>query len=286
MKTSGLIYAIEGHDIYIAERPARISALTPEASTLAFEAANNTRPALTIERGVAIIGLKGVMEKVAFWADEVSTLRVRHELAEAVNSKQVSSIMLAVDSPGGTVDGVKELGDAIRTASKAKPLVAQVEGQAASAALWAVSQAGSISAHSLDMVGSIGVRMMLFDESKAFEDMGVEPVIIDTGEHKSTGAMGAPVTESQRAELQRMVDVFFGAFKDAIMQGRRGSGLSREALNKLADGRMFIGQEAVDNKLIDRVASSEQTLAELGRIKSNKRQVAEDYQRRVEAGMI
>jgi signal peptide peptidase SppA len=278
---NGKIYAIHCDFVdYVATRQERIASLDAKAMDTAMEAATG-RSNLVVSNGTAIINVKGIMEKIAYWSDEVSTLRVRRELAEAANAKKVSSIMLSVDSPGGTVDGIAELSDAILNAGKSKPVIAQVEGSATSAAYWAVSQAGSIVANKLDKVGSIGVRMILMDTSKLYEADGVETVVLDTGEHKSTGAPGTPVTDNQRAELQRMVDVFFGAFKDDIMRGRRGSGLSRAALDKLADGRIFIGQEAVENKLIDGIKSSDQTLAELRRTATNRKQRIEDERKRL-----
>jgi signal peptide peptidase SppA len=281
-----MIYAINpAYYDYVASRTDRIQSLKPEAVRLAFDAANARNPELLVESGTAIIRLKGIMEKVAFFADEVSTIRVRRELALATESKKVSSIMLAVDSPGGIVSGIPELGAAIRAARSSKPVVAQVEGQASSAGYWAASQASRIGMHSTDTVGSIGVRMVLYDKSKMAENEGVEPVVIDTGDYKSLGVAGTPITDDHKKYLQGLADQYFKFFKQDIMKGRRGSGLSSADLDKIADGRSFIGQDAVDKKLADEVVTSERTLAELGRMKSRERQRAEDYRKRVELAM-
>lgn len=279
----GLIYAIDPlHLRRAANRLQRVTALPLEQFEGAIEAATKSKTTFPIEGGTAIIRVQGVMEKYAFWSDEVSTIRVVRQIKEAVSNADVASIMLVVDSPGGNVDGIVELADAVFSARKAKPVIAQVDSQASSAAYWMASQADKIYVGGpLDSVGSIGVRMILYDTSQMYENEGIKPVVLDTGEHKSTGAPGAPITDEQRAELQSKIDYVFGIFKSAIMRGRQGSGLRREQLDGYADGRTFFAQDALDKKLVDGVQSFEGTLGALSKIRSDKKKRLEDESRRL-----
>jgi ClpP class serine protease len=99
--------------------------------------------------------------------------------------------------------------------------------------------------------------MLLFDESKWAEQEGIEAVVIDTGEYKSTGAPFAPITDNQRADLQRGVDNYFEQFRAAVTSGR---GFDAEQWQAVSDGRTFIAQEALGLGLIDAVQSIEHTL--------------------------
>lgn len=209
----------------------------------------------------SVISIKGPMGKGSWieWWGGTDTSRARRSVLAAAADSQVDSIILDVDSPGGTVDGTDDLGVAVAMAAKVKPVIAQVGGMAASAAYWVASQASEIRAQRSDMVGSIGVRCLLFDTSKYFEEAGVRPVLVDTGTHKSTGAPGVPVSAEQEAELRRVVDRLYEEFLGAVMSGR---GLSKKALMPYADGRMFFADEALAAGLVDRITPRDATLGE------------------------
>lgn len=217
-----------------------------------------------VQGGVSVIPVQGPMVKSAGLIEEIlgftSTNQIREAVEEAAADESVNQIVLQIDSPGGSVGGLAELADAVFAARDQKPVIAQVDGQAASAAFQVASQASQINMGREDMVGSIGVRLMLFDLSEAFANEGIEAVPIDTGEFKSAGALGTEITERQREDFQRIVDQFMDGFTDAIMRGR---GMSEEAVQEVSDGRLFIGQEAVSLGLADEIKTLRETLSEL-----------------------
>lgn len=183
---------------------------------------------------------------------------VREAITAALNDEEVRQIVLRVDSPGGSVSGLDQIADVMNEASK--PIIAQVEGMCASAAYYVASQADRIYVGRNDLVGSIGTRVMLYDYSKAFDDMGVEAVPIDTGEYKSAGALGTEITESQRAEFQRIVDFYFADFLDTVGRGRN---MDAEQVREWADGRMFTPQQAIDGRLVDGIRTLDETMEEM-----------------------
>ncbi len=151
----------------------------------------------------------------------------------------------------------------------------------ASAAYWVASQADRIYSHRLDLIGSIGVRIMLYDMHRLFEKEGVEAVPIDTGEFKSAGAEGTEITENQRADFQRIVDAYFAAFLDVIERGRA---LSGDRLKAVADGRIFTAPEALEQGLIDGIQTFEQTMQQLQQpLRASRRATAEARIRVAEA---
>lgn len=228
-----------------------------------------------IQGGVARIPVRGPLVKSVGFIEAIlgfsSTTSIQQMVEQAAADESVKNIVLEVDSPGGSVSGLAELADAIFAAKDEKPVIAQVDGMAASAGYLIASQATEIFAGREDMVGSIGVRLMLYDFSKLFESEGVEAVPIDTGEFKSAGAMGTEITEAQRADFQRIVDIYFDGFIDAITRGRS---MSESAAREVGDGRMFVGQEAVDLGLVDGIQTLRDTLSNLATRQTNRRAAA------------
>jgi len=244
----------------------QIQAVMPRIDVSAGFTEDAERSGLPITKtgSIALISLKGPMVKEANWLTSyfgmASTRATQLAVRAAVADEDVETIIVHAGTPGGSVDGLAELGDEIAEAVKVKPVIAQVDGMVASAGFYAISQATEIRAGRMDLIGSIGTRMMFYDYSKAFEIAGIKAVPIDTGEFKSAGVMGAEITEGQRKEFQRIVDGYFDDFKAMVINGR---GIATNQLDEYADGRMFFAQESVAMGLIDKISTLENTIYEL-----------------------
>jgi signal peptide peptidase SppA len=214
--------------------------------------------------GVSVIPIVGVMWKDARFRGYADTRAITDSVKAASGDDNVRAIVLRIDSPGGSVDGLAELGDAILSARGVKPVIAQVDGMAASAAYYAASQASRIVAGRMDMVGSIGTRIMLYDFSKYFSEVGIKAIPIDSSPEdrpfKSAAIQGTEITELQQADFQRIVDDYFGDFRNVVIRGR---GMSAESFDAVADGRVWVGDEARKVGLIDGLATLGETLAAL-----------------------
>src|SRR5699024_4511213 len=127
---------------------------------------------------------------------------IRAAVQSAMADDAVDNIVLVIDSPGGSTAALSDLGDTIAWAREHKTIISQVDTMAASAAYYVAAQTSKIYAGRMDLVGSIGVRMTLYDYSKAFGDAGIKAIPIDTGEFKSAGEIGTEITEAQIAEFQ------------------------------------------------------------------------------------
>ncbi len=223
-------------------------------------------PAPVMERaeGIAVINVSGPMTResslISLLFGGTSTMAVRDAVEAAVADEGVQAILLRINSPGGSVSGLAELGDAVYAARDVKPVVAQVHGTATSAALYVASQASQIFAHRMDLLGSIGTRMMLYDYSALFAKEGVEAVPIDTGPFKSAGALGTKLTDEQRAYFQSIVDEAQRDFAAVLGRGRR---FTAQQVETLADGRVFYAPEALSRGVIDGIQTEKQTLAAL-----------------------
>ena len=223
-------------------------------------------PMTITESGVAVIHVDGIMVKRAdaFGRGGVTgSDEARMAVEAAVRDTSIKGILLRLYSPGGSVEGLGELADAVFEARRMKSVIAQVDGMAASAAYFVGSQADAVYAnHATDIVGSIGTIMYTYDVSKMFEAEGIEPVVISTGVHKGAGIFGTKITDEQRAEWQKLVDFYGAAFVKAV---RRGRNMKMDDVLALADGRVWPASEAVSLGLIDGIRPIEKTLANFAR---------------------
>ena len=214
----------------------------------------------------AIIPVAGVIAKHSRMVNGISTPRgasietLSRQLAEAVDDSHVESILLHIESPGGSIAGLMDFADDVFEASKIKPVVAFADDLACSAAYWIGSQAPQFFANKSALVGSIGVYSLIMDSSKAFDKAGIKMHIIRSGANKGVGAQGVKVTDKQVGVIQGIIDAHFESFLAAIIRGRGANGPDEKQLRKLADGRLFVAAEAKSNKLIDGISTLNQVL--------------------------
>lgn len=212
--------------------------------------------------GVAIVRVHGAIMKGWSKYAETDSIHVRRAIRAAVSDDRVSSIMLHIDSPGGSVSGTSELADEIQRAAKSKPVAAHIDDLGASAAYWVASAAGRITANAIGEVGSIGTYCVLFDQSKAMEMEGVKVHVISTGPLKGAGYPGTEVTPELLEYEKGLVDNANRFFLAAV---RKNRGMSEAKLGAVADGRVFPAAEAKAAGLVDDVMPFEQALALLAK---------------------
>lgn len=211
--------------------------------------------------GVAVIELRGsLMKQVSSMSDGTSTVAARRAIGLAANDPDVSAILLAIESPGGTVAGTGDLAEAVAAAGKKKPVEAHIEDLGASAAYWIASQADRVSANPTALVGSIGTYMAVRDLSTLAAQQGVKIHVIRAGDFKGSGTPGTEITGPQLTEWQRMINDLNSHFLAGVAKGRK---LSAERVAELADGRVHTGAAAKDLGLVDAVESRDATLSRL-----------------------
>ena len=165
-------------------------------------------------------------------------------LLQAAADPAVHTILLDIDSPGGTVNGTPELALVVRTIAKDKHVYAFTAGQCCSAAYWVASQADVIYAAPSATVGSIGVILPVVDSSALYDRCGLKMEVFSAGKYKSTGMDGTSLTEEQRDRLTQQVNATWGRFKQAVTRRRSISEADME-------GQTFYGSDARVHHLID-----------------------------------
>jgi signal peptide peptidase SppA len=200
--------------------------------------------------GVGILPLHGPTMKARSKYGGVSTVDARRQLRAMAADEKVGAILLHIDSPGGHVAGTKELADDVAAVDQSKPVHAYIEDTGASAAYWVASQARTVAANAMAMVGSLGTFTVLYDLSKAAEMEGVQVHVVSTGERKGAAAPGTPVTDGDLAEAQRLVDGFDAFFRAAVRDGRE---LGAREASAIWTGAVWLAGEAKGLELVDRV---------------------------------
>lgn len=208
-----------------------------------------------IEDGVAVIGIEGVMTRRANMVNRASggtsSQMIAQAIVRAAADQDVRGIILDVDSPGGSVTAPQEIGQAIAEARASVPVVAWSGGAMCSAAYWVASQCDAIVAQDTAQVGSIGVVVEHRDRSGADAKDGVARTFITAGKYKRMAHDAAPLDEEGAAYLQGKVDTYYTKFVDAVAVGRGVDAATVQ--ERMADGRIFIGAEALDAGLVDAI---------------------------------
>jgi capsid assembly protease len=204
--------------------------------------------------GVAVLSLEGVMAPKANLfmrvSGGVSTQQANTQIESAIADPRVTALVLAIDSPGGSVFGTPELAATVRELSATKPIVTVSEATLASAAYWAGSAANGVYISGPTVqVGSIGVVATHSYDPRA----AATTTEITAGKYKRIASDNAPLSAEGLAYLQGRVDHLYSVFVDAVAS-QRGT-TPESVLAHMADGRIFIGQQAIDAGLVDGFAT-------------------------------
>lgn len=190
------------------------------------------------------------------------TMRFIDAVNTAADAENVGALVVYINSPGGSSVFGPEANDAVWRASQAKPTIAVCEGLCTSLAYFVACGCREIVASPSTLVGSIGTRLTLIDSSKAFEQMGLKIIPIDTGKYKSAGSPGTPIDEGQIGYFQSIVDEIQKPFIAAVMRGRK---MDARRVKDIADAAVYSAPQALGLKLIDRIATVNDAVAEFVR---------------------
>lgn len=214
---------------------------------------------------VAVIPIYGVIMPRATMFSDISggtaLTRFSAALAEAANDPQIESILLDIDSPGGSVSLVPETAAMIRQARTKKAVVAVANTMAGSAAYYLAAQADEIVVTPSGAVGSIGVYAAHEDFSAFDEKLGVKTTLISAGKYKVEGNEYEPLSEEARAAIQEQVDTFYGMFVADVAKGR-GVPVA-DVRDGYGEGRMVLAKQAVTAGMADRVDTFDGTVSRL-----------------------
>ena len=271
---TGTFWAIQESKLYAI---VEFFNLRIRGETINFKAAE-LREAPTTAGSISVIPVVGVvsqrMNMMSDFSGGVSTEKLTRQVKQAVADPNIKAVVLDIDSPGGSVFGVQELGDYLLHTREQKPIIASVNSLAASAAYWLASCCTEICVTPSGEVGSIGVIGMHVDWSKFNEQMGIKPTYIHAGKFKSEGNPHEPLSDEALTHIQSQIDTYYDTFISAVAEGR---GAPKDVVRKdFGQGRTVLAKEAVSLGMADRVETLNDTIARVSkRAPSTKRAMAE-----------
>lgn len=215
------------------------------------------------QNDTAIIPLTGFIDQHASWILDwfggTSCDEFGSAIEQAANDSRYKSIVINVDSPGGSVYGVQELSDKIFSLRGKKQIIAVSNSLNASAAYWISSAAHKVYVNPSSETGSVGVIAVHQDISEAESEMGVKTTIIKAGRYKAEGNMHQPLDDEATASIQGRVDDYYDAFTKAVARNR---GVSQGDVKKnFGEGRVLGAKQAVACGMADKVVGFNEFMA-------------------------
>jgi protease IV len=182
----------------------------------------------------------------------------RVEALERLANSKTAAVIVHINSPGGTTAGSEQLYDALVQLKAKKPLVVVVEGLAASGGYITAIAADHIIAQQTSLVGSIGVLFQFPNFTDLMKTVGVKVEEVKSSPLKAAPNGFEPTSPEARAALDSLVKDSYAWFRDLVKERR---GMDDALLDKVADGRVFTGRQAVDLKLIDQLGDEKTAVA-------------------------
>jgi len=205
-------------------------------------------------------GKVGVIEITGVISDAKQVIQ---QLKRFRKEASIKAIVIRIDSPGGSVGPSQEIFREIRKTIESKKVIASMGAVAASGGYYIAAGTNGIIASPGSITGSIGVIMGYANFRQILEKIGLVPVVIKSGEYKDMGSPVREMTGPEQHLLQDFVDKIHDQFVKDVASGRK---MDLAEVAKLADGRIFTGEEARKLGLVDRLGNLEDSIEWAGRL--------------------
>jgi protease-4 len=211
--------------------------------------APGSRGGFAVSSSIARVNIEGL----------IRSDRDRVEALERLEkSTTAAAVIVHINSPGGTTAGSEQLYDSLVRLKAKKPLVVVVEGLAASGGYITAIAADHIIAQQSSLVGSIGVLFQYPNFAELLKTVGVKVEEVKSSPLKAAPNGFEPTSPEARAALDSLVKDSYAWFRGLVKERRA---MDDAQLEKVADGRVFTGRQAVDLKLIDQLGDEKSAVA-------------------------
>jgi protease-4 len=241
--------------------------------------------ALALSRDGGFIGLGSERIAVVYLEGVIfDSKNINEQLKMYGEDSRVKAILLRMDTPGGGVAASQEIADQVKwlRAEKGKKVVISMGSVGASGGYYIACAADKIYANPGTITGSIGVIAEWVNYGNLLKWAQMQPEVIKSGELKDVGSPTRAITPKEREYLQHLINQMFEQFVGAVAEGRKDY-LTRDQIKALSDGRVYTGEEALREKLVDGLGNYDAALkatAELVGIKGEPQVVTPPKPRR------
>lgn len=226
---------------------------------------------------VAFFVLIGLISRMDDWSfasgEKVAVLPVTGLIADSENTidqlkkfakdDSVKAVVIRINSPGGGVGPSQEIYEEVKKLKGKKVVVASMGGLAASGGYYIACATQKIYANPGTITGSIGVLMQFVNVKDLIEKIGLKGMVVKSGAFKDIGSPVREMKTEERELLQGVIDNVHAQFIAAVAEGRR---MDRDNVVKIADGRIFSGEQARALGLVDALGNLEDAVADAGKM--------------------
>jgi protease IV len=179
--------------------------------------------------------------------------QIKEELTRAADDPDLKALVLRINSPGGTVTASDIIHHELRAFRQKRriPVIASIMDVGASGGYYIAVAADKIVIHPSSVTGSVGVIMMTLNARGLLEKIGLEANAVTSGPKKDMGSPFRAMTDEERGIFQGLITSFYERFLTVVKEGRRN--LSSDQIRKMADGRIYTGEQASVLGLVDQV---------------------------------
>lgn len=195
------------------------------------------------QEGIGVVELNGIIISPEETIESLTTFR---------RDKKIKAVILRIESPGGAVGASQEIFEEVKRTNAVKPVIASLGSVGASGGYYAALGAERIIASPGTLTGSVGVILRFTNLEELFDKVGYKSEVVKSGLMKDLGAPDRAMTPAERALLQDLIDNVHEQFVRAVVNRRA---IPEEKVKKLADGRIFSGEQALRSGLIDKLGN-------------------------------
>ncbi|MBO4607655.1 MAG: signal peptide peptidase SppA, partial [Prevotella sp.] len=186
------------------------------------------------------------------------------DLEKLTKDDDVKAVVLRVNSGGGSAYASEQIWHSVEVLKAKKPVVVSMGGMAASGGYYISCGSNWIVAEPTTLTGSIGIFGMFPDASGLLkEKLGVKFDEVKTNKNSNFGTMSRPFTEEEMNYLNTYIDRGYNLFRSRVATGRK---MSVDAVEKIAQGRVWLGQDGLKNKLVDELGGLDVAVAKAAKL--------------------
>lgn len=217
----------------------------------------------------------GAAENPMQQSTQIDAQVVCKDLEKLMNDDDVKAVVFRINSGGGSAYASEQIWHQVMELKKKKPVVVSMGGMAASGGYYISAPANWIVAEPTTLTGSIGIFGMFPDVSGLLtEKLGLKFDEVKTNKNSTFGTNARPFNEEELTCLEHYIDRGYQLFRKRVADGRK---MSVDQVEKIAQGHVWIGQDALNNKLIDQLGGLDEAVAKAAQLAKLTEYYTESY---------
>ncbi len=193
--------------------------------------------------------VEGEKKGIRLSKNAITAKNIIKDIRKARDSKSIKALLLRINSPGGSANASDIIWHELKKTSEKKPVIVSMSNVAASGGYYLAMAADHVFAENMTLTGSIGVVLGKFHINELLDKLGIKREVVLKGERADMYSPAAPFTPDEKNKLENQVFSFY--YKQFVGKAAESRNKDFDAMEKLAQGRVWTGVDAKNNDLID-----------------------------------